>query len=95
MQGLSTDELDRLRKYDTPTICNVIEVFDVRARNVGYTNEHIKACFPEMPPTVGYASTTTWRADAPPLDGIAYGSMSEQLEAFLKIPSPLRLNRWP
>jgi regulator of RNase E activity RraA len=88
MQGLSTDELDRLRKYDTPTICNVIEVFDVRARNVGYTNEHIKACFPEMPPTVGYASTTTWRADAPPLDGIAYGSMSEQLEAFSKIPGP-------
>ncbi len=88
MGGLSQKELDRLRQYDTPTICNVIEVFDVQKRNVGYTNESIKACFPEMPPTVGYASTATWRADAPPVDGIAYGSMGEQLEAFAQIPGP-------
>jgi len=88
MNGLPEKELDRLRKYDTPTICNVIEVFDVQPRNVGYANETIKACFPEMPPTVGYASTATWRSDAPPADGIAYGSMGDQLEAFSSIPGP-------
>lgn len=88
MKGLSNEELDRLRKYDTPTICNVIEVFDVQPRNVGYTNETIKACFPEMPPLVGYAATATWRSDAPPIDGVEYGSMGAQLEKFSQIPGP-------
>jgi 4-hydroxy-4-methyl-2-oxoglutarate aldolase len=87
-KGLTTEQLNELRKYDTPTICNVIEVFNVRARNTGYMNDSIKACFPEMPPTVGYASTATWRADAPPLDGREYGSLDGQVEAFADIPGP-------
>lgn len=28
--------LDKLRKVDTPTVCNLIELFDVRPRNLGY-----------------------------------------------------------
>jgi len=87
-EGLSTEQLDELRKYDTPTICNVIEVFDVQARNVGYMNQTISACFPEMPPMVGYASTATWRADAPPVDGSDYGSIDAQIESFSEIPGP-------
>ncbi len=87
-QGLSDQQLDELRKYDTPTICNVIEVFDVQAWNVGYMNQTISARFPEMPPMVGYASTATWRADAPPLDGREYGSLDGQVEAFTEIPGP-------
>ena len=86
--GLSTDQLNELRNYDTPTICNVIEVFDVRPRNTGYMNDSIKACFPEMPPTVGYASTATWRADTPPVDRREYGSLDGQIEAFAEIPGP-------
>jgi len=49
-EGLSQEDLDLLRKYDTPTICNVIEIFEVRPRNAGYMDNRIKACFPEMPP---------------------------------------------
>ena len=30
MHGLSAEQLGILRQYDTPTICNVIEVFEVR-----------------------------------------------------------------
>ncbi|MBT3602592.1 MAG: RraA family protein, partial [Candidatus Latescibacteria bacterium] len=59
--GLSQHHLDLLRQYDTPTICNVIEVFDVRPRNVGYMDTRIKACYPELPPLVGYAATATYR----------------------------------
>lgn len=86
--GLTLAQLDELRKYDTPTICNVIEVFDMQARNVGYMNQSISACFPEMPPMVGYASTATWRADAPPVDGREYGSIDAQIESFEEIPGP-------
>ena len=87
-KGLSTDQLNELRKYDTPTICNVIEIFDVQRRNTGYMNHTLKACFPEMSPLVGYASTATWRADAPALDGREYGSLDGQVEAFAEIPGP-------
>ncbi len=58
-----------LSKYDTPTICNAIELFDVRPRNTGYMNESIKACFPKMPPMVGFALTSTFRSMAAPRGG--------------------------
>ena len=46
--------LDKLRQFDTPTICNVIELFDVIPRNRGYMDGRIKSCFPELPPMVGF-----------------------------------------
>ena len=48
--------LDRLRQFDTPTICNVLELFDFRPRTAGYMDGRIQACFPKLPPMVGYAS---------------------------------------
>jgi len=77
-----------LHKFDTPTICNAIELFDVRPRNVGYTNDSIKACFPKMPPMVGYAVTSTFRSIAPPRGGDVYASMSDQVAAFPALPGP-------
>jgi len=79
---------DELAKYDTPTICNAIELFDVRPRNTGYMNDRIKACFPKMPPMVGYAVTSTFRSMAPPRSGDVYSSMSDQVAAFEKLPGP-------
>lgn len=77
-----------LHKFDTPTICNAIELFDVRPRNVGYMNDTIKACFPKMPPMVGYAVTSTFRSMAPPRGGDVYASMSDQVAAFPALPGP-------
>ena len=86
--GLSKSDLDLLRRYDTPTICNVIEVFDVRPRNTGYTDSRIRACFPEMPPVVGYAATATFRSAAPPREGDVYTGIDKQVAAFTEIPCP-------
>ena len=84
---LSEEELHLLRSYDTPTVCNVIELFDIRPRNVGYMDERIKACFPELPPMVGYAATATFRSAAPS-HGDVYTSLEKQVAAFAEIPSP-------
>ena len=84
---LSTESLELLRKYDTPTVCNVIELFAVRPRNAGYMDRRIRSCFPELPPMVGYASTATFRSAAPAL-GDAYSSMEKQVAAFSQAPSP-------
>src|SRR6266498_5936264 len=43
-------DLELLRRYDTPTVCNVIELFDVRPRTAGYMDGRIKACYPNLPP---------------------------------------------
>ncbi len=57
-----TETLTKLRKFDSPTICNIIELFDIRPSNVGFMDAHIAAFFPEMPPMVGYAATATFRS---------------------------------
>ena len=54
--------LAALRKYDTPTVCNVIELFDAQPRTSGYMDARIKPSFPHLPPMVGYAVTATFRA---------------------------------
>ncbi len=85
---LSQADLDLLRKYDTPTICNAIELFNVRPQASGYMDGRIRACFPKLPPMVGYASTATFRAAAPPDKENVYATMEIQVAAFAKIPQP-------
>jgi 4-hydroxy-4-methyl-2-oxoglutarate aldolase len=85
---ISAKTLADLAKFDTPTICNVIELFDVIPRNRGYMDGRIKAAFPEMPPMVGFAATAAFRSDAPPQGGDAYGSMDKQVEKFGELPGP-------
>jgi 4-hydroxy-4-methyl-2-oxoglutarate aldolase len=85
---VSSETLQKLAKYDTPTICNVIELFDVRPRNEGYMDGRIKCDFPEFPPMVGFAATASFRSDAPPVGGDAYGSIQAQLDQFGNLPGP-------
>jgi len=84
---LTDTDLDVLRKHDTPTVCNVIELFNVRPRNTGYMDRRIKACFPELPPMVGFAVTATFRSAAP-ATGNAYGSLEQQVASFKEVPQP-------
>jgi hypothetical protein len=72
--------LERLRRYDTPTVCNLIELFDVRPRTVGYMDA--RACWPDLPPMVGFAATATFRASGPPRGSDVYSSTEEQVERF-------------
>ena len=43
---ITQETLDRLAEFDTPTICNVIELFDVRPRNQGYMDHRVQCGFP-------------------------------------------------
>jgi regulator of RNase E activity RraA len=88
MQQISPQVLEKLRSFDTPTICNIIELFDVRPYNVGYMDSRIQAAFPEMPPMVGFAATATFRSAAPPRKGDAYASLSTQIERFGELSGP-------
>src|SRR6185312_11436568 len=80
--------LEQLRKFDTPTICNVLELFEAIPRTAGYTDARIKACYPQLPPMVGFASTATFRAAAPPRAGDIYAGLARQVEVLGAIPGP-------
>jgi regulator of RNase E activity RraA len=81
-------DLRALAQYDTPTICNTIELFEIRPRNDGYMDSRIRANFPEMPPMAGYAATATMRCAFPKRDGDVYGSLDEQVRRFEELPGP-------
>lgn len=86
--GLTAAQLAALAQYDTPTVCNAVELWDLRPRSQGYMNQSIRACFPHLPPMVGYALTSTFRSQAPPRSGDVYASIGAQLEAFATLPGP-------
>lgn len=77
-------DLERLSSFDTPTICNVIELFNVRSRTAGYMDASIKAAFPEMEPMVGYAATATCRAT---VNADTYG-LPRQVARFEELSGP-------
>jgi len=88
MTNITPQTLEKLRKFDTPTICNLVEIFEVRPRDAGFMDGRIKACFPEMPPMVGFAATATFRSSGPPLEGDAYASLEVQVERFGELSGP-------
>ena len=80
--------VEKLRKYDTPTVCNVLELFDVWPRTAGYFDRRITSCFPGLPPMVGYAATATFLAGSPPRGGDVYGGLSDQVAMIAEMPGP-------
>lgn len=89
MNPISTETLAKLKTFDTPTICNVIELFDIRPRNTGFMDGRIQACFPEMAPVVGFAATATFRSAAPPPPGMdVYDTIEEQVARFAELSGP-------
>ncbi|MBN9040444.1 MAG: acyl transferase [Rhizobiales bacterium 62-47] len=61
---LNPSILEALGKYDTPTICNALEVVAPYRRLIGFTTRPLVCPFPDLPPMVGYARTATIRATA-------------------------------
>jgi len=86
--GLSAAQLAELKKYDTPTICNTIELFNVRSRAKGFMDQRIKSLYPKLPPMVGYAVTGTFKSSCEGPEGEAYNTLYPQLEMFEKVPGP-------
>jgi regulator of RNase E activity RraA len=68
--SLSDTQLEALKRFNTPTISNAIELFDVRPRDTGFLPHTIRCLLPELGVIVGYAVTSQTRA-APPDRGEA------------------------
>jgi len=57
--------LDHLAAFDTPTICNALEVVQNKRLTVGFTSTQMVCAFPDMKPIVGFARTATIKAATP------------------------------
>ena len=60
--SLPASVLEALGRYDTPTICNAMEIVAPERRLIGYTTKPLVCPFPDLPPIVGYARTVTIRS---------------------------------
>jgi regulator of RNase E activity RraA len=60
--ALPASLLEALARYDTPTICNAMEIVAPERRLTGYTTKPLVCPFPDLPPIVGYARTVTIRS---------------------------------
>ena len=86
-EPLSQDVLDALKRYDSPTLANAIETFDVRPRDQGFASMDVRCMFPELGVMVGYAATATLRARGRPEQGGA--DRSPSLWALVRsLPAP-------
>src|SRR5438270_13804634 len=57
--------LQALRQWDTPTICNALEIVVPARRAIGFTRRPLVAPFPELKPVVGFARTALIRSREP------------------------------
>ena len=88
MTKIEQKTLDKLAEFDSPTISNVIELFEIVPRDAGYMNADIQCNYPRMPPMVGFATTAGFRSSGTASGGGGYGSLRGQLETFADLPGP-------
>lgn len=68
---LTEGDLEALRTFDTPTICNALELVAPERRALGFTTQTVICPFPGLPPMVGFARTALIRATQPSREGKA------------------------
>lgn len=88
MPEISASVLPKLKQFDTATICNVIELFELRPRNRGFMLREITAAFPNMPAMVGFASTVTCRTFVAPVSKAEAASVPDVIIRFDELSGP-------
>jgi Aldolase/RraA len=62
----TAEDLEALRAWDTPTICNGLEIIAPERRAIGFTTQPMVVVDRKLPPIVGLARTGMIRAKEPP-----------------------------
>ncbi len=80
--------LDELLRFDTCSLANAIERFDIRPRNEGFASGVVNCQFPHLPPAAGHAVTGRIQTYMPPVTGKCYYDHIEWWRYLLTIPAP-------
>ncbi|MEA2529157.1 MAG: 4-hydroxy-4-methyl-2-oxoglutarate aldolase [Thermomicrobiales bacterium] len=83
---LTDDQLEALRRIDSPTIANAIETFEVRPHSTGFMGLDVQPLTPELGVMVGYAVTVTCdsQTDGAPFDVQVWWDVLKAIEASPK-----------
>ncbi len=87
MQAHPQSVLDELRKWNSPSVSNAVELFNVRPRNEGFASGDIRCIFPHFDVMVGYAVTATIRAATQPPPN-ARQKVLDLYDHVLSVPGP-------
>ena len=63
--SVDASDLQKLTQWDTPTICNGLELVCPERRATGFTTEPLVCLDPSLAPVIGYVKTATIRATGP------------------------------
>ena len=87
MESIDPEVLETLKTFNSPTVANAIEIFNLRSRNEGFMNSSIGCLFPDLGVMVGYAATAKIRASNPAAQGTALDP-SAHWGKILQVPAP-------
>jgi len=85
---LTPELIDRLRRFDSASVSNAIESFDVRLRNEGFADGRVRCLFPDRPAVIGHAVTARIRCSAPPPVGHSYHDRTDWWTYIVSVPAP-------
>ena len=85
MTAITAETLADLARWDTPTICNALEVVMPERRGHGFTKAPFSCLYPEMKPIVGRARTAHIRAAEPDTEGT--GTRADRISYYEYIAS--------
>jgi hypothetical protein len=81
---ISKDILNRLAEFDSCSIADAIETFEVRLRNEGFNDPTIRCFFPQFAPMIGFAGVHINPGDL--IHGDANGIVNVPLDLVARIP---------
>ena len=88
MSLLTPELVEQFRRFDTASVSNAIETFDVRLRNEGFADGRLRCLFPDVPAMIGHAVTARIRCSAPPPVGHAYHDRTDWWSYIAGVPAP-------
>jgi 4-hydroxy-4-methyl-2-oxoglutarate aldolase len=78
-------DIEILKQFNTPTVSNAIELFNLRPFNTGFMSPEIRCLFPDLGVMVGYAITARFAADQTPQNA---ASRYELWKFIMETPAP-------
>jgi len=84
----SNGHVNGLSAFDTCTLANAIERFNIRPRNEGFVSGEATCQFPDLPPVIGHAVTGRIQTYMPPITGRCYYDHAAWWQFLMTIPPP-------
>lgn len=90
---ISSEDIDKLALYSTPTVADAINHFKVRDCTTGYTSMGLRCLTPGLKPMVGYAITATVDTTTPGPSLKSYSGLRYFFDILEKSPKPAIIAR--